>query len=265
LPPFPDDAPDAPARAASRVGHLRFTFEGTQTTPYVFLEATRASVVGSSDPSNVTHPSGTVAVDPAAREISGSNPERQDGIIGPNRAERFSGYFVARFDAPFVAFGTAQNAAVREGETAREGVVLGAYAAFPKDRRTVDVRIGVSFISVEQARRNLDKEIPDGTTLEQTARKTRAAWAEKLDRVQVRGGTQERLGTFYTALFHTLQVGRLSSVWRFVDVLVVVQYPYEQDEDGHYYSGYDDEVHEGVSYTGYSIWVIILLLVVGPY
>ena len=33
------------------------------------------------------------------------------------------------------------------------------------------------------------------------------------------------------------------------------QYPSEQSEDGKYYSGYDDKVHEGQSYTGYSIWV----------
>ncbi|KAI9433354.1 glycosyl hydrolase family 92-domain-containing protein [Lactarius indigo] len=212
--------------ATSRVGHLRFTFSGTHA-PYVFLEATRASVMGSSDPSNVTYPSGTIAIDPAAREITGLNPERQDFIIGPNRAEGFRGYFVARFDAPFVAFGTAQNGTVRASETARDGTILGGYAVFPQDIRTVDVRIGVSFISVEQARKNLEKEIPDGTTLEQTAKTTRA---------KVQGGSREQLQTFYTALFHTLQ------------------YPYEQDEDGQYYSGYDDQVHEGVSYTGYSIW-----------
>jgi hypothetical protein len=35
------------------------------------------------------------------------------------------------------------------------------------------------------------------------------------------------------------------------------QYPYEQSEDGQYYSGYDDKVHSGISYTGYSIWVRI--------
>ncbi|KAI9455755.1 glycosyl hydrolase family 92-domain-containing protein [Lactarius psammicola] len=221
--------------ATSRVGHLRFTFSGTHA-PYVLLEATRASVLGSSDPSNVTYPSGTIAIDPTAREITGSNPERQDFIIGPNRASGFRGYFVARFDAPFVAFGTAQNGTMRASETARDGTMLGGYAVFPQDIRTVDVRIGVSFISVEQARRNLEKEIPDGTTLEQTARVTRAEWAEKLDRVQVQGGSRGQLETFYTALFHTLQ------------------YPYEQDEDGQYYSGYDDKVHEGVSYTGYSIW-----------
>ena len=241
---------------ASRVGHLRFTFSGTQA-PYVFLEATRASVMGSSDPSNVTYPSGTIAINPAAREITGSNPERQDFIIGPNRAEGFSGYFVARFDASFVAFGTVQNGTVRAGDNARDGTMLGGYAVFPRDTHTVDVRIGVSFISVEQARRNLDKEIPDGTTLEQTARTTRAAWAEKLDRVQIQGGSREQLETFYTALFHTLQVCVLPFCCCSGFVKPSIQYPYEQDEDGQYYSGYDDKVHEGVSYTGYSIWVHI--------
>ena len=33
------------------------------------------------------------------------------------------------------------------------------------------------------------------------------------------------------------------------------QYPSEQDEDGKYYSGYDNQVHEGNSYTSYSVWV----------
>jgi putative alpha-1,2-mannosidase len=194
---------------ASRVGYLRFTFSDTQT-PYVFLEATRASVIGSSNPHNVTYPSGSITIDPAACEISGSNAERQDFIIGPNPAERFSGYFVARFDAPFVSFGTTRNGTVRAGERAArdhgdgEGL-LGGYVIFRPETRTVNVRIGVSFISVEQARRNLDSEIPDGTRLEQTAKKTRTEWAEKLDRVRVEGGSQEQLETFYTAIFHTLQ------------------------------------------------------------
>lgn len=169
----------------------------------MFIEATRASVLGSADPSNVTYPSGSIALDPAAREISGSNAERQDFIIGPNPARSFSGYFVARFDTPFAAFGTTTAA---EEEDDGTGKVLGGYAVFGREVRTVEVRVGVSFVSVEQARRNLEREVPDGTTLEQTARTTRAAWAEKLDRVRVWGGSREQLVTFYTALFHTLQV-----------------------------------------------------------
>jgi putative alpha-1,2-mannosidase len=69
----------------------------------------------------------------------------------------------------------------------------------------VNVRIGVSFISVEQARKNLDIEIPDGNMLEDTAAATRSAWAEKLELIKIKGASKDQLQTFYTAFFHTLQ------------------------------------------------------------
>ncbi|KAJ7688299.1 family 92 glycosyl hydrolase, partial [Mycena rosella] len=146
------------------------------------------------------------------------------------------GYFCARFDTAFAAWGVAQNGSVRAGADAGTGSLLSGYARFAEGTRAVSVRVGVSFISVNQARRNLDAEIPDGVQLEETARRTRTAWAEKLDRVMLEGATEEDKEVFYTAFFHSLQ------------------YPYEQDEGGHYYSGYDNTVHKGVSYTGYSIW-----------
>ncbi|THH04399.1 hypothetical protein EW146_g10189 [Bondarzewia mesenterica] len=191
--------------ASSRVGHLRFTFSNTNA-PYVLLEATRASVVGSADTSNLTYPFGSISIDPLNQEITGSNPERQDFIIGPNPAPSFRGYFCARFDAPFAGWGTFANGTSYPNEKERNGTMLSGYASFEKDTRVANVRVGVSFISVEQARRNLDSEIPDGTTLEQTARKTRAEWAEKLDRIAVKGASQDDLAVLYTAVFHSLQV-----------------------------------------------------------
>ncbi|KAJ6579665.1 glycosyl hydrolase family 92-domain-containing protein [Mycena vulgaris] len=216
--------------ATSRVGHLRFTFP-PKTAPYVLLEATRPTVI-TSTPTNITYPLGSIAIDPARREITGSNNERQDWIITPTStaasARHFRGYFCARFDAPFAAWGVVQNGSVHADMEAGEGSLLSAYARFTAGTRAVAVRVGVSFISVEQARRNLDAEIPDGVQLEDTARKTRTAWAEKLDRITLEGATDADKEVFYTAFFHSLQ------------------YPYEQDEGGYYYSGYDDK--------GYSIW-----------
>ncbi|KAF7983020.1 hypothetical protein HWV62_24658 [Athelia sp. TMB] len=221
--------------ATSRVGHLRFTFNKT-STPYILVQATRPSIIGSADVSNFTLPEGTIKIDPSAREITGSNPERQDFIIQPisTPATNWKGYFCARFDADFESWGVANNGTVHAGENEGNGTMLSGYATFKAT--IVNVRVGVSFISIEQARRNLDSEIPDGKTLEETARDTREAWAEKLDLIQIEGASEDELQTFYTGFFHTLQ------------------YPYEQDEDGQYYSGYDDAVHEGKSYTGYSIW-----------
>ncbi|KZS94221.1 glycoside hydrolase family 92 protein [Sistotremastrum niveocremeum HHB9708] len=224
--------------ATSRVGHLRFTFDAKDSSliPYVVVQATRAFRLGSSNPENTTSPIGTITINPASREIAGRNPERQDFIIGPSPAHSFAGYFVARFDTPFESFGTATNATLHEGESARNDTILSGYVRFPVGTTVVNVRIGVSYISVEQARRNLDNEIPDGRSLESTAEQTRTAWAEKLDRIQLEGATDFDKRIFYTGFFHTLQ------------------YPNEQSEDGRYYSGYDDSIHQGESYTGYSIW-----------
>ena len=192
---------------ASRVGHLRFTFSGT-STPYILVEVTRASVIGSSDPHNFTYPQGAVVIDPESKEICGRNPERQDFIIGPvsTPAKHWSGYFCARFDQPFASWGIAQNGGLSEGGTNGSGTMLSGYARFGPDVRQVDVRVGVSFISIEQARGNLEIEIPDGQSLEETAKTTRSAWAEKLDRIKIDGATKDQKEVFYTAFFHTLQV-----------------------------------------------------------
>jgi hypothetical protein len=211
-------APNKPTNTptASRVGHLRFTFRDT-AQPYVFIEATRKSVVASNtsdltyptgaiNPSNWTYPAGRIRIDPSTQEICGSNPERQDFILGPSPATSFAGYFCARFGAPFFALGTTQNGTVNPGEVEGEGSLLGAYVMFRPDTQVVDVRVGVSFISIDQARKNLETEVPDGTTLEATAKKTRSAWAEKLDMVEVEGGSEELRAVFYTAVFHALQV-----------------------------------------------------------
>ncbi|EJD51932.1 alpha-1,2-mannosidase [Auricularia subglabra TFB-10046 SS5] len=223
--------------ATSRVGHLRFTFHDRNATPYVLVQATRKSVIRWWEPSELFDNLGDVHIDARRREVSGRNPERQDRILGPSLAPSFAGYFVARFDAPFASYGIVSGSSLQEDARSRRNASeLAAFVRFAPWTRRVDVRVAVSFISIEQARKNLDEEIPDGTTLERTAYRTRKAWAEKLDRIQVQGGSLDRRITFYTAAYHALQ------------------YPYEQSEGGRYYSGYDDKVHSGISYTGYSIW-----------
>ena len=187
------------------------------------MQATRNSVV-SYTPDRIATNTGDISILTSQYEITGRNPERQDNILGPFTAPHFAGYFVARFSAPFVSWGTATNATLHENETARTDQQLMAYVCFAENTTRVDVRVGVSFISIEQARSNLDKEIPDGTVLEKTAYNTRKAWAEKLDAIQIEGATKQQKTVFYTGFFHTLQ------------------YPYEQNEGGRYYSGYDDKV-----------------------
>lgn len=103
-----------------------------------------------------------------------------------------------------------------------EGEEIAGWARFKKGTKEVEVRIGTSFISVEQARRNLEREIPDGTSIEETAAATREAWREKLGRITF-GEDEEEHGVakvpprsdkwhriFYTAFWVCLKLSRSS-------------------------------------------------------
>jgi hypothetical protein len=128
-------------------------------------------------------------------------------------------------------YGIVQNTTVQTGALDGDGQLLSGYAAFPSNgtgKITVTVRVGTSFISVDQARRNIDVEIPDRysdvssavdshpdgpQTLEHTARITRSAWAEKLDLFTLEGATEVQKEVFWTGVAHALQV----DLWFYVD------------------------------------------------
>lgn len=158
-------------------------------------------------------------------------------------AKNFKGYFVARFSEPLVSGGISRQGKL-ESALSGDGTELSSWATFAAGTGSVDVRVGVSFISVEQARRNLDLEIPSTQTLAQTSEKTRTEWVSKLDAYRIGGATERNLTVLYTGIAHTLV------------------YPYEVSENAGtaaapkwtYYSGYADAVLEGESYSGYSIW-----------
>lgn len=135
---------------------------------------------------------------------SGSLGRRQDWIIGPSPASSFAGYFAARFDIPFSTFGTSNGPSIHSNHTyLANGTEIAGWATFPTGTKQVTVRIGTSFISVDQARHNLDAEIPDGVTLEETAAACRAAWSEKLDRVRFSGDDAEREGAKWKRVFYS--------------------------------------------------------------
>lgn len=67
----------------------------------------------------------------------------------------------------------------------------------------ITVRMGVSFVSIENARENLDKE-QHSRTFEQIHADARKEWNENLNRIKVSGGTDEQKTIFYTALYHAL-------------------------------------------------------------
>ncbi|KAG6908144.1 hypothetical protein DXG01_005973 [Tephrocybe rancida] len=171
----------APLIVTSRMGHLRFTFNSNETLD-VILELTWPSVLIST-PTNVSFPHGTVALhlrhgSSQVHEICGSNSELQDSIITPTstlpHVQAFNGYYCARFDSgsDSTSYGTVQNSTTIPEALSGEGAQLAGYAVFAP-RSVMNFRVGTSFVSIDQGRRNIDAEIPDGMSLERTFRTTK--------------------------------------------------------------------------------------------
>ncbi len=81
---------------------------------------------------------------------------------------------------------------------------VGYYFTFDlEEGEQVEVQMGVSFVSIENARRNLDHEQPqfDFDGVRAAARK---AWNDDLGRIRVEGGSEAQRKVFYTALYHAL-------------------------------------------------------------
>ena len=73
-----------------------------------------------------------------------------------------------------------------------------------REGEQVEVRMGISYVSTENARKNLDAEQPAGATFDAIREQARARWNEDLGRIRVEGGTEQQQTVFYTALYHAL-------------------------------------------------------------
>src|SRR5436190_5711530 len=196
--------------ATTRTGSGRFAFPAG--APAAMLVRTSDSEVGSSD--------AEVTVDPAQRAVSGSVTSGNfcGYIHEVDRRSYYTLYFVAVFDHAFAATGTWVDGTLRPDTTTASGGTTygtegypaagkgsGAYVTFDAgEGAVVNVRVGVSYVSLENARANLRAENPAGTTLEAVAQSAEALWNARLGSIKIDGGTPSERVTFYTALYHAL-------------------------------------------------------------
>jgi predicted alpha-1,2-mannosidase len=148
---------------------------------------------------------------PVGREHDGSRVEviSNNALSGAVTSGGFCGsatsytlYFSAKFDQPFDSFTTWQNEALHKGERKASGPRTGAWLDFG-GHRTIQMRIGISYVSEANAAENLDKEIGKASFAEVHLRAEKR-WSNLLDRIAVEGGTAEQRTIFYTALYHNL-------------------------------------------------------------
>lgn len=131
-------------------------------------------------------------------------------------------YFVARFSKPACSFGTfkkmpkmgeAEAAWTKYDDTYKPypgyqqemaGDNIGTYMQFETEEgEIIEVQIGVSYVSIANARENLNVELPD-FNFDQIVAESKSAWNKLLSRIQVKSDNQEHKTIFYTALYHLL-------------------------------------------------------------
>ena len=177
-----------------------------------------------------------IQIMPDHRRVLVCSRANRGGVVGD-----FGCYYWIEFDHPLPSWGVCQSDAVLDAGLAQlSGEKAGAYVAFDHTGEPVEIRVGTSFISFEQARNNLQREIGN-QRFDAVRQRAAAIWQEHLGRVQLHDGTDEQRRTFYTALYRSLLFPR---VW------------HDPDQNGamHHFSPYDGQVHAGVLYADNGFW-----------
>lgn len=174
-------------------------------------------------------------------------------IINNNRIEGAKGsghgkvYFVAEFSKPFLYYGTfdasyktpESDGSIFPYKNAEKGDKIGAFVQYhTKENEQILVKVGISYTSIEGARKNLHQEIPNWD-FDAIKNKATETWNKELSKIKIDGATENQKEIFATAVYHSL----------------LAQY-ITQDVDGKFI-GADQKIHiaEDYNYYGsFSCW-----------
>jgi predicted alpha-1,2-mannosidase len=168
-------------------------------------------------------------------------------IINNNRIEGTKGaglgkvYFVAEFGKPFLYYGTfdasyktpESDGSIFAYKNAEAGNKIGAFVQYnTKEGEQILIKVGISYTSIEGARRNLHQEIPDWD-FDKVKNNASTVWNKELSKIQIKTNDKDQKEVFYTALYHSLLAQYIS-----------------QDVDGKYF-GSDGNIHVAKDYDFY--------------
>ena len=125
---------------------------------------------------------------------------------GWNNGTAYTVYFYAILDKPASSYGTwkADNLYPGIESQSDSGEKTGIWLQFDKKPTTIQVKIGISFISTLKAKENIQTEMPHWN-FNQVLAETRAQWESLLDRINIgKSASKEQLIQFYTAMYHSL-------------------------------------------------------------
>jgi predicted alpha-1,2-mannosidase len=192
-----DDGILAEMTATKRVGFHRYTFPKGGESRLILDLGWRDSVVATE-----IHLTSTHGVEGSRRSTSW--------------AKKQTIYFVAEFSKAFTAGSIStetdsspEKLNVKElalGGNFSEsgnGPLLATFGFRSPSEQQVLVKVAISYVSIEGARKNLEAELP-GWDFDKVRADAKAAWNKELSKIEVSGGTDDQTTTFYTALYHTM-------------------------------------------------------------
>lgn len=175
-----------------------------------------------------------VKYDVNRRTISGYSTRNSGGV-----PENFRNYFVLQFDKGFDFYGIQKDGNTFVGSEAEGNHVMAMAGFKTRKGEQVCIRVASSFISPEQAERNL-QELGDDS-FETVKEKGRQRWNDVLGRIEVADNDIDHLRTFYSCLYRSALFPRMF---------------YEYDAQGNvvHYSPYNGEVRPGYMFTDTGFW-----------
>jgi predicted alpha-1,2-mannosidase len=125
---------------------------------------------------------------------------------GWNKGGEYKVYFYIVLDTPTASVQTwtgSELSATRDVSVSGDdaaGIVFNfpTYAA-----QTVQAKVGISFVSTEQARMNVQQEAP-GWNFDKVRMASEGAWNQALSKIELHGETRDQRIQLYTALYHTM-------------------------------------------------------------
>lgn len=111
-------------------------------------------------------------------------------------------YFSAQLGKAPKAYGAFKDAQLEPNASETKGINNGLYLTFDAgENEAIEIKTGLSYTSIENARANLNAEITDFETAKTAAARL---WNEALNKIVVEGGSAENQTKFYTGLYHAL-------------------------------------------------------------
>ena len=176
-----------------------------------------------------------VKILPEKQMIVGYTTKNSGGV-----PDNFKNYFVVKFDKPFTYKAAVADGTVGEGNTEATCNHAGAIIGFQTKRgEVVNVQVASSFISEEQALRNLG-ELKDGC-FDRIKAEGRKTWNDVLGKIEIDDQNIDHKRTFYSCLYRSVLFPRSF---------------FEYDAQGKvvHYSPYNGKVLPGYMFTDTGFW-----------